>query len=129
MLFIFRNFHPIILKRLSQYRKIKTKSVVRHHRLVLDKWFYQMPDLIKSGCVSGNFRSDVVNINKPIPIKVIRRLNQNAEFIGNQTVFNSYQSNLTNTPVFTVCCFKINCSKSVFRSVHIQYFPTKLVAN
>ena len=111
MLFILRNFQSIILKRLRQHWKIEAKTVMRNNRLVFDKWFNPMPDFIESGCVSGHFGGNVMDAGKPVPVEVVGRLHQNAEFIGNYAVFNPYYSNLADAPAFAVCGFKINGGK------------------
>jgi hypothetical protein len=74
-----------------------------------------MPDFIESGRIPGHFGSNVVDAGKPVPVEVIGRLHQNAEFIGNYTVFNPHQPNLADAPAFAVGGFKINGGKSVHR--------------
>jgi len=77
-----------------------------------------MPDCIESGCIPGHFGSNVVDAGKPVPVEVIGWLHQNAEFIGNYTVFNPYQPNLADASAFAVSGFKINGGKSV----HIRFY-------
>ena len=117
MLFIFRDLQPIILKGLCQNRKIEAKPVVRHYLLVFDKWFHQMPNLLKCWRIRGKCRGNAMDVGKPVPVEIIGRLHQNTEFIGNQPILYPHQPNLADAVPFVVRSFKIYCRKCIHKGI------------
>lgn len=129
--FIIRNRHSIIFKSLIKNRKIKGKTIVSNYILAFDKRFYFIPNFIKSGCIGGLSWSNSMNVNKPTPIIIIGRLNQNIYFFNYFAVLNSHKSNLTNARTSTLCGFKIDGCEILYHyfcnCLNLQFFYSILI--
>lgn len=86
-------------------------AIMRHHRLILDIWFYLVPYGIKSRSSAGILRLYTMNLNVPVEVKIVGRTNQPTDLIRYFPVFNAYQTHLANAPALALGSFKIDGCK------------------
>jgi hypothetical protein len=79
-----------------------------HHILVFNVRFDLMPDFIECRGIFSMPGGNPMNRRKPTPVIIIWRLDQQADFVGNDPVFHPDYSNLADAPPVTLGSFEID---------------------